>query len=56
MIFQPILYSVFGKQNLPLQSKEIKLHFKFLHSIVETKKELCRLGIKDDSEAELTTN
>jgi len=29
---------------------------KFLRSVVETKKELCRLGIKDDSEAELTTN
>ena len=34
-------------------SRENKLrefHFKFLHRIVVTKKELCRYGIKDDSE------
>ena len=33
-------------------SREIKLrefHFKFLHRIVVTKKELCRFGVKDDS-------
>ena len=33
-------------------SRENKLrefHFKFLHRIVVTKKELCRFGIKDDS-------
>ena len=32
------------------ENKQREFHFKFLHRIVVTKKELCRFGIKDDSE------
>ena len=32
------------------ENKPREFQFKFLHRIVVTKKELCRFGIKDDSE------
>ena len=37
-------------KQVPRENKLREFHFKFLHRIVVTKKELCRFGIKDDSE------
>jgi len=42
-------YSISIKQ-VSRESKVREFHFKVIHRIVVTKKELCKFGIRDDSE------